>query len=424
VSLFSLGRRPRSERDTSTSGLIPPRPGSARAGTVAVNEETARRHSAVWAALRLRANLISTFPVDSFRKVGDLQVELTNPPVLINPGGDEWDIVDWMWASQFDLDGTGNAIGLVLERNGLGLPQVIQLQSIGKCAVIQKRDGTVRYRIAGVEYGPEKVWHERQYTVSGLAVGLSPLAYAAWSIGEYLSAQDFALDWFASGGVPKASLKNSQKKVPPRDSAIIKERWNATIRNGDLFVHGNDWEYDPIQAQAMGIEWLEARRFGLSDVARFLDVPADLLDAAISAPGSVTYASISQRNLQLLIMSLAPATIRREKNLSKLLPRPRFVKLNTDALLRMDPEAREKVISSRVAQRRLTVTEARALDNLPPLTFEQEAEFDRLFGAPRAAGPVPAKANAGELAEDGPVRVMATVGRPLGWRERDEVEHG
>jgi len=43
--------------------LIPPRV-SQRAGTAVVNSETALRHSAVWAALRLRANLVSTMPVD------------------------------------------------------------------------------------------------------------------------------------------------------------------------------------------------------------------------------------------------------------------------------------------------------------------------------------------------------------------------
>lgn len=384
MSLF--GRRGRQSRVATIDGpFISPREGRGRVGgTVAVTNETALRHSAVWACLRLRANLISTFPVDTFRTVGKLNAEVPKPPVLVEPGGQQWDYVDWMYASQFDMDRAGNTIGLVTQRNALGLPARIDLQPISVCSVIQRKGELVpKYRIDGKEYPVEQVWHERQYVVAGLPVGLSPIAYAAWSIGEYLSLQQFALDWFGGGGVPKSRMKNTAKTISPKEATAVKRRFRETVETGDLFVHGRDWEFNMLQAETAGMEWLEGRRFGLADIARFFDCPADLIDAAISAPGTLTYASITQRNLQFLIMSLQPPIQRREKNLSKLLPRPRFVKLNTDALLRMDPETRARVMAERIKARILTPTEARALDNLPPLTAEQEAEFVRLFGAPK-----------------------------------------
>jgi hypothetical protein len=57
------------------------------------------------------------------------------------------------------------------------------------------------------------------------------------------------------------------------------------------------------------------------------------------------------------------------------------VKLNTDALLRMDPEARARTIGSQITNRTLAPSEARALENRPPFTEDQLAEFDRLFGS-------------------------------------------
>ena len=77
---------------------------------------------------------------------------------------------------------------------------------------------------------------------------------------------------------------------------------------------------------------------------------------------------MTQRNLQFLIMHLGPTVIRRETALSKLLPRPRFVKLNTAALLRMDDAMRANVFQARIASRTMTPNEARALENMPPLT--------------------------------------------------------
>jgi HK97 family phage portal protein len=357
---------------------------------VVVTDETALRHSAVWACLRLRANLVSTMPVDVYRRVGEMKVEVPKPPVLINPGGERVGMMEWLYSTQFDLDRAGNAFGLITARDGLNLPARIELVPLADVTVRQK-NGVVSYRIGQQEYAANEVWHERQYTMAGLAVGLSPIAYAAWSIGEYLSIQQFALDWFGNGAVPSAHLKNTAKTINPDQAEETKRRFKAATSNQDLFVTGNDWEYNMIQAEAAGSEWLEAKRYGIGDIARFLDCPGDLIDAA--AGGSMTYANITQRNLQLLVMHLGPAIVRREDALSSLTSRPRFVKLNTDALLRMDPQTRAAMLRTQIESRQLAPSEARELEDRQPFTESQLSEFDRLFGtknpAPTAGASAP-----------------------------------
>jgi len=372
---------------TGAQDVIPARPASSRtAGSVVVNTDTAMRHSAVWACLRLRADLVSTMPVDVFRRVNDIQIEMPKPPVLINPGGERVDMCEWMYSTQVDLDRAGNSFGLITERNAANLPNRIDLMPLGECSVISK-NGEVSYRIAGTVYPAEKVWHERQFTVSGLPLGLSPVAYAAWSIGQYQSAQQFALDWFGTGGVPKGHLKNTELATMDAEAAtVVKTRFKSSVENNDVFVSGKDWEYSPFQAEAVGAEWLEAQKFGIGDIARFFGAPGDLIDAAVST-GSITYANITQRNLQFLIMHLGPAIYRRERTLSKLLPAPRYVKLNSSALLRMDDQTRASVNKTKIEARVLAPSEARELDNLPPFTPDQLAEFDRLFGPPKTTPP-------------------------------------
>lgn len=369
--------------------LISPR-SVQRAGGVTVTNETALRHSAVWACLRLRANLVSTMPVDVYRKVGEMKVEVPKPPVLINPGGDRVGMMEWLYSTQFDLDRAGNCFGLITARDGLGLPARIELVPLADVTVRQ-RDGVITYRVGQQEYDASEVWHERQYTMAGLAVGLSPIAYAAWSIGEYLSVQQFALDWFGNGAVPSAHLKNTAKTISPDQADEAKRRFKAATSNQDLFVTGNDWEYKMIQADAAGADWIEAKRYGIGDIARFFDCPGDLIDAA--AGGSMTYANITQRNLQFLVMNLGPAIVRREDALSSLTSRPRFVKLNTDALLRMDPQARAAMLRTQIESRQIAPSEARELEDRQPFTEQQLSEFDRLFGtknpAPTAGASAP-----------------------------------
>lgn len=355
--------------------------------SVRVTNDTALRHSAVWGALRLRADLVSMMPIDVYRKVNGIQVEVPKPPVLVTPGGQEVGIKEWMYSTEFDLDRAGNCFGLITERSGVigpdgrGLPGRIDLVELGDVTVRANGSQITKFKICGTEYDPWDVWHEKQYTVAGFPLGLSPVAYAAWTIEESLNAQQFARDWFAAGVVPSGTLKNVNKTIDKKNAREAKEAFRAAVSNGDVFVHGVDWEYKPIQAVAQQAQFIEARQYGLGDIARFFGVPGDMIDAAASG-SSITYASITQRNLQFLIMHLGPAVGRREDTFSrKLVSGPRYVKLATDALLRMDPEARARTLASQITSRTLAPSEARALEDRPPFTEEQLAEFDRLFGS-------------------------------------------
>lgn len=377
----------RTAQITSAEDLLVASRGQRTGTGIHVTPDTAMRHSAVWACLRLRADLVSVMPVDVYRKVNGIQVEVAKPPVLVTPGGARVGIKEWMYSSQVDLDRAGNVFGIITERSGVigpdgrGLPARIDLVALGDVTIRATGSEITKFVIGGVEYEPWEIWHEKQYTVAGMPLGLSPVAYAAWTIEESLNAQQFARDWFAGGAVPMAELKNTAKTIDKPAAKVAKDEFRAAVSNGDLFVHGNDWEYKPIQAVASQSAFIEARQYGLSDIARFFGCPGDMIDAAVSG-SSITYASITQRNLQFLIMHLGPAVGRREDAFTRgMTPGPRFVKLNADVLLRMDPEARARTIATQITSRTLTPSEARALEERAPLTEDQYAEFDRLFGA-------------------------------------------
>lgn len=361
--------------------LIPPRP-TVNIGTAQVNNDTAMRHSAVWACLRLRADLISTLPVDVYRRVGGHQVEMPTPPILVNPGGERVDWCEWMYSSQVDLDRAGNVFGLITELNSAGLPNRIDLQPLAEVTVIAKYDAMrtdITYRIGGKTYPANQVWHEKQFTVAGFPLGLSPVAYAAWTIGEYLSIQQFATDWFSAGATPIGHLKNVARELPTQVIDAAKDKYKAAVKNRDLFVSGKDWEYTPMGAVNVGSEWIEDKKLSAVDIARFFGCPATEIEAAI-AGSSVTYANLSQDDLRFLIKHLGPAITRREKKISQWwLPQPRYIKFNTDALLRMDPKGRAEWYTAMIGTRAMTPDEAREKENLEPLTEAQYAQFERLF---------------------------------------------
>jgi len=380
---------------TGAEDLIPGRAGGGtrQVGKVVVTDDKAMRNSVVWACIRLHAGLMSTFPVDQYRDLLGMQTELPmKPAILTDPGGTELDIVDFLAMTEVDLRRSGNAVGLIVERSTLpskyhkkGIPTRIELVQASTCAYIARPGEAPRWRIGKEEYDPEDVYHERANVVPGLKVGLPTVLYAALSIGEALNMQQYGLDWFGGGGVPKAMMRNTAKRLNGEDTPQVKQWWADTVANGDLLVTGADWEYKVIQAEQAGQEFIDGRKLAGADICRFFDTPADLVDVQASSGGSITYANITERNLQFLIYHMGPSVKRRERALSRLLPTPRYVKMNTDALLRMDPATRQKVLKSRIDSRLLTNTEARALENLPALTDAQIDEFEKIYGPPKGA---------------------------------------
>lgn len=364
------------KRDAATSAdLIHARYGT-RQGSVNVNAETAMAHSAVWACLRLRADLISTLPVDVYRNVGGINVQVKAPDIITQPGGPDCLSTEWRYSSQLDLDRFGNSVGVITMRAADGKPSRIELAPMAEATYV-RHGADVFWRINGQRFERSQIWHEKQWTVPGLPIGLAPITYAAMSIGQYLSAQQFALDWFSNGSMPSAKLKNTAKKIDAADAELVKDRFKKAVAARDIFVTGNDWEYDFLSVPANESQFLEAMHFGAEDVCRFFGVPSRAIDAASpGSGGSLTYANITQDDLHLLVRNLNPAIVRREEAWSNgLVAKPRMVKLNQDALLRLDPQTRQQVLRDDVAAKLRTYSEARALMNLPPLSTNDLAEF-------------------------------------------------
>ncbi len=385
---MSLFRRGLVRREASLEALraLADRSGVS-AGSVSVTQDSARRHSAVWACQRQRANLLSTLPIDVHRVVGGVQVEVAKPPVLVTPGTDGQGIEAWLWATQYDLDRFGNTFGLITARDGNGLPSRVELLPAGEVAVRATGEHVTEYRCGRDVWSEANgrigdVWHERAYAPAGSPVGLNPVQMAAYALGQYLSAQDFALNWFGSGGVPAVALKPTAVDLTDEQAEVAKRRWMAATSRRGPAVLPRGWEIEMIDVPSASMAYLNEKQASVADVCRYMDWPADLVDGAVSG-SSVTYASITQRNLQALVMHLGPAVTRRERALSRLTAGPRFVKFNTDAILRMDPETVSRKLGLEVKDRLTAPSEARRLMNREPFTPEQIAEFEALFGPPR-----------------------------------------
>lgn len=349
-----------------------------------VGSDQALTHGAVWACLRLRANIVSSMPVRVFRDIDTIPVAQTLPPFLVTPGGDLMESVtgapnvginEWLYSTQFDLDRYGNCFGVVTARNSLGYPARVELVAADDVTIVGSGQRILSYRIGQVEYRALDVWHERQYTTPGIPVGMSPLTFAGLSSASYLAAQKFANDFFATGGAPAMALKNTEAdKVSQQDMNDAKSAFRAATANRDLFVHGADWELSAVDLGTMNDGFIKQMEWGVADICRFYDVPASLIGAPSGQ--NVTYANVSQQNLELLTLHIAPAVRRREVALTAALPAEYYVSFDKDSLLAMDPQQLSLHLINKVKGRTMTPNEARALEGRAPFTDAQIKEFE------------------------------------------------
>jgi HK97 family phage portal protein len=194
----------------------------------------------------------------------------------------------------------------------------------------------------------------------------------------YLSAQKFGLDFFRSGAMPSGVLKNTARNsLEASDVETTKRRFKAAAENRDIVVLPDEWEYSMFDIGNSNEAFIKEKEYGVTDVCRFFDVPADLIDAPQNA-SNVTYANVSQRNLQLLTLHIGPTLQRREAALSFAMPHKYYAQFDRSKLLAMDPETLAKLNISRVQGKVLAPSEARAADGLAPFTQDQINEFGLL----------------------------------------------
>lgn len=356
---------------------------SNQAGSVIVDTDTAFRHSAVWAAVRLRADMVSTLGLYCWRDLPDgSRRRVSLPNVLVNPSGNQIDMTEWLYSSQVSLDLRGNAYGIILSRDGFGRPSQIELQHPDNVSVRERPNGEILYYIKGKPYKPVDVWHERQNTLPGSIVGMSAIAYAAWTISSGLSAQRFGLDWFRNGAFPSGHLKNIAKSLQAKEAEIVKERFSAAVSARQPFVSGADWDFKTLTISPNESQFLETINASVDDVARFFTVPAEMIGGGGSkAGGSITYANVEQRSLDFLIFHMDPTYVRRETALSRLVATGTYAQFDRNSLTRTDVLNRAKAQHLKINARIMTPDEARLEEHRPPLT---QADWDQFAQIPSA----------------------------------------
>lgn len=345
--------------------------------------ESGLRLIPVYAATSLIADTVSTLPLRVYREIGDgVRDRIKVQPKLVTKPAPHGGRIAWVHQAMTSMLLRGNAYGVVLTRDNAGTPSTVAWQHPDRVRV-DETNYLPRYFVGGVEVPRTEVVHVPAYVLPGSIVGLSPLRLFRMQFEAGLQAQKFGLDWYRSGVAPAGKLRNTESVISPTEADRIKKRFKEAIADGDIFVTGSDWDYESLTVDPADAQFLQQIKATATQVAVVYRVAPE--DVGGESGSSLTYSTLEQNDLKFAKRALLPWTARFEEALTDLLPRPQYARFNLDAVSRADLKTRMEAheIATRIALE--TNDEARALEERPPLTADELAQWQTIYGSQKAA---------------------------------------
>lgn len=354
-------------------------------GSVAsvVSAERAASLIPLFACVRILSDNIASLPIQAYRKLGDERQPMPSLPQLLQAPAIVDNTFQWIHKAVVSLAYRGNAYGLVMARDGFNSPTQIEWMHPDDVHVDESSAARPVYYRRGVRIPAGDVVHIPWMVMPGCVKGLSPIQAFAASIGVGLAATDYGRRWFDNGGVPPATMKNTQKTITAGQAEEIRDRVSASIRSGKPLVTGMDWEFSAISVNPEEAQFIETMQLNATQIAAIYGVPPEQVGG--KSGGSLTYNSPEQNTNAMLTWTFRSWLVRFETYLSALLPERQFIKFNVDSMIRTDLLTRYQAHHIALTDGWKSKDEIRATEDLSPLPDGKGAGFAPPPAPPRVA---------------------------------------
>lgn len=342
-----------------------------------VSPDSALRLAAVYACVRILAETIASLPLVVYQRRPDggkdrvtdhwlYRLMAKRPNRFQNP-------FEWREMLQGHLALRGNAFNQIIT-NPRG--EIIELMPIhpDRVKIELLPSGEYRYRISD-RSGTEvilprgEVWHLRGLSSDGL-MGISPIELARENLGTALAAQGYGARFFANDAKPTGgwiefpgSFKDSEAKKVFRESY---QQAQSGSNRGKVLVLENGMKFHEVGVTNKDAQFLELRKFQITDVARLFRVPPHM----IADLDRATFSNIEQQSLEFVMHTMTPWAERWEASIqSELLLESDDIEIEFDFanLMRGDASSRSSYYQSGIQNGWLTRNEARIAENLNPI---------------------------------------------------------
>ena len=335
----------------------------------AIDSKTVFQVNAVFSAVSLIADTISTLPLDCYIRFDGQRRAFRPKPSWVEKPDIALPRVAFYNSVIVSLLLDGNAFVRVFSnRSG----EVVNLVVLNPRSVTVTRTprGTLSFTVEGEEkvLSQEEMIFIPDVLRPGTIRGVSRVEALKENFGLALALEKFAATFFGngtnlSGVIEYPGNLTSEQAENLRNGFDSKHRgWRRGHRTGVLSGGASfkTTQIDPESSQS-----IEARRFAVEDVARAFNIPAHMLNL----PGTTSYASVEQNNIQFITHTLRPIVQKLEDSFSPLMARypggeTAFVKWNLDGLARADLASRTASYSAMIQMGAMSINDVRRLEDM------------------------------------------------------------
>lgn len=312
---------------------------------VTVSPATALQVAAVFACVRIISESLAQLPLVLYQRNGrEKQRAFDHPlyPLLHDAPAENLTSLEWREMSQAHLCLRGNSYSLI-ERDSRGrVGEVLGLHSdeVTPKATDDRRQMFYDIRGIGENLPARRLLHLRGLTVNGL-VGLSPIQEGRNAVGLAIAGEQFGGRQFETDATPPAVLEVDANLDQPQVKAL-RDSWNEQHRlKNEIAILHSGMKYKQIGLNNEDLQFLESRKFQITEIARLFRVPPHMIADLEKA----TFSNIEHQGIEFVIHTLAPWVKRWEQRLMLTLLTPaeraRYeIKFLLDGLLRGDTGSR------------------------------------------------------------------------------------
>lgn len=359
----------------------------ATVGGVAVNDKTALKYSAVWAATRFLCETANQMPLFLYERLenGGRRLAVEHPhyalvhdqpnPVMTFDGF--WDFV-----TQNQING-GNGYAEI-ERDGRG--NAVALWPIHNTRVESKllKRGEAWFYLVRNDDGTAVMlpWEDVLHVPGALSLdgvfGRSIVWYSTQSIGMGLATEQFGTTFFENNARPGLVIMHPGE-LGSEAILRLREKWKAQHR-GPKNAHGVAVLDEGMSVKEFGFsaeaaQFLETRQFNVQEISRWYRLPPHVLGDLSRA----TFSNIEQQSKDK-IDGVLPWTSKRERALTQKLLRPDersryFIEHQVNGLLRGDSAARARFYREMFNIGVFSVNRILALENENPIGPSGDRHF-------------------------------------------------
>ncbi len=313
------------------------------ASGVDVSESSSITLSAVWAALVLISETMSTVPLQVFKRTNEGRDLYRDHPLytVLHDKANRYETAQKFRERFFwNMEIAGIGLAEVIHTRGGKVAELYNLDPREVTEYFLDQNNNLNVRISGVTLGPDKLF----YCYGPGQDGLRPrgrIAVARESIGLGLAAQEFGGRFFSQGTHNGGFIQTDKTLTEgafERLKNSINEKYSGLDKAHKLIVLEEGLKFIAAGMSNEDAQFLETRKFQIADIARFFGVKSYMLGDLERA----TFSNIEQQGIENIAYSWRPRAVRFEQSVSQqlLLPPERkagiYVEHNLNALKQGD----------------------------------------------------------------------------------------